>query len=218
MSRGKQARFAKNTEAKNLLEPGKEGFDTIKGNWKKDFFKNDKPITLEMGCGRGEYTVGLGRIFSDRNFIGIDIKGSRICNGSQIALNEGIDNVGFLRTHILFLSDLFENNEVDEIWVTFPDPRPKDRDIRKRLISPRYLDLYRSVLKKGGIVHLKTDNKDLYDYSLELVKEQGLNVLANTDDLYASHLLDDHHGLQTTYEKRYISEGFKINYLKFELS
>lgn len=218
MSRGKQARFAKNTEAKNLLEPGKEGFDTIKGNWKKDFFKNDKPITLEMGCGRGEYTVGLGRIFSDRNFIGIDIKGSRICNGSQIALNEGIDNVGFLRTHILFLSDLFENNEVDEIWVTFPDPRPKDRDIRKRLISPRYLNLYRTVLKKGGIVHLKTDNKDLYDYSLDLVNEQGLKVLANTDDLYASHLLDDHHDLQTTYEKRYIAEGFKINYLKFELS
>ena len=218
MSRSKQVRFEKNVKAKNLLQPGKEGFDTIKGNWKKEFFKNDKPITLEMGCGRGEYTVGLARIFPERSFLGIDIKGSRICSGSQIALEEGIENVGFLRTHILFLSELFENNEVDEIWVTFPDPRPKDRDIRKRLISPRYLNLYRTVLKKGGIVHLKTDNKDLYDYSLDLVNEQGLKVLANTDDLYASHLLDDHHDLQTTYEKRYIAEGFKINYLKFELS
>ena len=217
MSRNKQARFKKNTEAKNLLEPSKPGFDTIKGNWNKNFFPEAKPITLEMGCGRGEYTVGLGRVFPERNFLGIDIKGSRLCYGSQIALDEGIDNVGFLRTQILFLSDLFENDEVDEIWVTFPDPRPRDRDVRRRLISPRFLDLYRTVLKKDGIVHLKTDNKDLYDYSLALVKEQGLKILEQTDDLYESHLLDHHHGLQTTYEKRYLEQGIKINYLKFEL-
>lgn len=216
--RGKLERFAHNETNPLVVQPLKDSYTTVKGNWNTDFFKNKQPIVLELGCGNGSYTVGLGKIFTDKNFIGVDIKGSRMYNGALEALETKMPNIAFLRTHILLIENFFEAQEVDEIWVTFPDPRPKESDEKRRLISPRFLDLYRKILKKGGIVHLKTDNFPLYEYVLELIKSQNLEILIATDDLYNSPYLNDHFGVQTTYEKKYLQAGFKINYLKFKLT
>lgn len=211
-------RFAQNKERHNVIETGKEIFEKIKGNWHRDYFKNDHPITLELACGRGEYTVGLARVFPERNFIGIDIKGDRIWKGSGIALEEGMDHVAFLRTQILMIERFFEKGEVDEIWITFPDPRPKDRDEKRRLTHPRFLELYRSVLKPGGTVHLKTDNTGLFEYSLEVLEQEGgIRDLVYTRDLYKSDMLANHHGIRTRYEKKFHEKGEDIKYLKFSL-
>ncbi len=214
--KSKLERFRQNTERRNVIEPGKPVFDQIKGKWQTMHFENDHPITVEMGCGRGEYTVGLGKLFPERNFVGIDVKGSRIWKGSSIADAEGLDNVAFLRIRILDIDKYFEEGEVDEIWVTFPDPRPKLRDVKRRLTSPRFLDLYKKVLKKGGTVHLKTDNHELFEYSLEVLKErEDIDGLLYTFDLYQSDLLPLHHGLQTRYEQMFVAEGKTIKYLQF---
>ena len=200
-----------------VLEMGKPLFEEIKGKWHETYFKNKKPIVLELGCGRGEYTVGLAEKFPDYNFIGIDIKGNRLWVGAEQAKAAQMPNVAFLRTQILLLEKFFEKGEVEEIWVTFPDPRLKDSDEKRRLISPRFLDIYRKVIKPEGLVHLKTDCKPLYDYALDLVLGQDLGVLSATDDLYNSEWVSDHFGLKTTYEKKYLEQGIKINYLRFKL-
>ncbi len=218
MSRiNKLERFAENAKAKNVIEQGKDIYKTIKGNWRKEYFKNDNEIVVELGCGTGAYSLGLAKQYPNKNFIGVDIKGSRIWQGSQQALEEGMDNVAFLRCQILYIQEFFEKGEVDEVWVTFPDPRMKDRDERKRLISPRFLNLYKDFLKENGIVHLKTDDQALYEYSDNLVKELGLDVIASTNDLYESEYLSLTHGIQTAYEKRFLAEGKKITYLRFRL-
>ena len=149
MSRSKKAKFAHNVIAENVIEPGKDLYDKIKGNWNKTYFKNSNPIILEVGCGKGEYTVGLASKFSDKNFIGADIKGDRICMGSKKALASELKNVGFIRTQIQQIENFFEPNEIDELWITFPDPRPKDRDIKRRLTSPSFMKIYNSLLKEG---------------------------------------------------------------------
>ncbi|MGB3183462.1 MAG: tRNA (guanosine(46)-N7)-methyltransferase TrmB [Cyclobacteriaceae bacterium] len=211
-------RFAQIKERHNVIEIGKDIFETIKGNWHREYFKNENPVTLELACGRGEYTVGLARVFPERNYIGIDIKGDRIWKGSGIALEEGLENVAFLRTQILMLDRFFEKGEVDEIWITFPDPRPKDRDEKRRLTHPRFLALYRSVLKPGGLVHLKTDNTGLFEYSLEVLQqEEHVRDLVYTRDLYNSDMLGDHHGIRTRYEKKFHEKGEDIKYLKFHM-
>ena len=214
--KSKLERFRQNTERRNVIEPGKPIFEQIKGKWQEMYFKNGHPITVEMGCGRGEYTVGLARLFPERNFVGVDVKGSRIWKGSSIADAEGLDNVAFLRIRILDIDKYFAEGEADEIWITFPDPRPKDRDVKRRLTSPRFLDLYKKVLRKGGKVHLKTDNQALFEYSHEvLAARNDVTDLRTTFDLYQSDLLPLHHGLQTRYEQMFVAEGKTIKYLQF---
>lgn len=215
MGRKKLMRFADNEQAENVLQAGKPLFEHIKGNWHEVFFKNQQAIVLELGCGRGEYTVGLAKHYPEKNFVGIDIKGSRLWKGSQIAIEEGLKNVGFLRIHIQNLQDYFAAQEVSEIWITFPDPRPRDSDEHRRMTHPRFLAMYREILQPEGIVHLKTDNRPLFEYTLEILKQEGVKDLVHTFDLYQSELNEAHLGIKTTYEAKFTAMGFDINYLRF---
>jgi len=217
MGRSKLAKFEVIAERENVIQAGDELYEQIAGRWGELQFENNNPIVLEIGCGRGEYTVGMGRMFPDKNFIGTDIKGARIWKGSTMAMEEELDNVAFLRTFIEQIEAHFAAGEVDEIWITFPDPRPRDRDIKRRLTAPRFLDMYRRILKPGGIVHLKTDNLGLYEYTLEVLSERSQEIknLMHTADLYASELQEHTMGIYTTYEKRYLAEGISIKYLQF---
>lgn len=216
MSRVKLERFAQNASRADIVEPGKETYQQLTGRWQADFFGNPNPITLEMGCGKGEYTVGLAERYPDRNFLGLDIKGDRIWRGSTRAEALGLRNVGFLRTRAETLADHFAPGELDEIWITFPDPRPRDRDIKRRLTSPRFLALYRQVLRPGGLVHLKTDSDLLFDYTLELLQAQQAPNLVFTKDLYqTTDLLPHAYDIQTTFERKYRERGVPIKYLHF---
>jgi len=215
----KLERYRQNEERRNVIQKGKPIFEKVKGKWQELYFKNEKPLTIELGCGRGEYSVGLARLFPERNFIGIDIKGARIWKGSKIADEENLENVAFLRIHILEIENFFEEGEVDEIWITFPDPRPKKGDAKKRLTHSRFLDMYRKILRKGGKVHLKTDNDGLFDYAMEVVQaRKDIEILAHTHDLYHSELNALHHGLKTRYEEMFTEEGHSIKYLQFQFA
>jgi tRNA (guanine-N7-)-methyltransferase len=220
MGKNKLRRFAENLEFPHLLQPKLEfplQDQPMKGNWHKEFFKNNDPIVLELGCGRGEYTVNLAERFPDKNFIGIDWKGARLWKGAKDSFTTGMKNVGFLRIQIQTISAFFAENEVEEIWITFPDPQLQQSRIRKRLTSPRFLDLYRKFLKKDGVINLKTDSRPLYDYTLEVIAEQGLKIHKQTDNLYASPLADEILSIKTTYEKMWLKEGLPICYVQFEL-
>jgi tRNA (guanine-N7-)-methyltransferase len=215
--RKKLRRFQENENRENILQPGKPLYDQIKGNWSKSFFKNDKPITIELGCGDGEYSVGLARINPDRNYIGIDLKGDRLYQGSSLAIKEGLTNVGFLRTQIHMLDKFFEENEVDEVWLTFPDPRPKIGDEKRRLTFPRFLESYKRVAHAESWFKFKTDSTSLFDYTLEVLETRfPVRNLQFTHDLYHSEMLAEHHGIQTKYEKIWSAKGEKIKYLKFQ--
>ncbi len=215
MSRKKLVRFNENEANPNVIQAGKPTFETIKGNWNAEQFKDNNPIVVELACGRGEFTVGLARNFPSQNFIGVDIKGSRIWKGSSIATNEGIENVAFLRTQIELLDDFFAENEVSELWITFPDPYPREGDEKRRLTSPRFLEMYKSLLKKEGVIHFKTDNTGLFEYTLELFQSrEDLEIIGFTHDFYHSEWKDDHFGIQTRYEKMFSDKGEKIKYLK----
>jgi len=216
MGRRKLDKFKDNDQSDYVIQPGKDIFENIKGKWRETYFRNDNPLILELACGRGEYTIGLARVFPERNFVGVDIKGPRIWRGMKIAEEKSLRNVGFLRGHIQNLEDFFEENEVDGIWITFPDPRPKGRDERRRLTHERFLEMYGKILKPGGWLRLKTDNEGLFDYSLEVLSNWN-NVLdlEYTSDLYNSELLKDHYGIKTTYEKKYLEDEIPIKYLKF---
>ena len=212
----KQERFRIIEESPNVIEPSKPLFQVIKGQWRAAYFGNTNPITLELACGRGEYSVGLARLFPRRNFIGVDIKGERIWKGSSIALLENLQNVCFLRTHILMIESFFEAGEVNEIWLTFPDPRPRKRDIKRRLTSPRYLDIYKRLLQSGSFVRLKTDNTQLYEYTLEQVQlRSDIAELAFTADVYDSDLKKECFDIKTRYEQEFAEKGEKIKYLRF---
>ncbi len=216
MGRKKLQRFAENDESRNVIQEGKPIFETIKGNWGSYQFENQNPLVVELACGRGEFAVGLAREYPNQNFVGVDIKGSRIWKGSSIANEENLQNVAFLRTQILFLFRYFEADEIDELWITFPDPFPRDGDEKRRLTSPRFLELYKPLLKKEGIVHFKTDNTGLFDYTLELIQiREDCRVLGYAHDFYTSEFRDDHHGIKTRYEKIFSDKGEKIKYLKF---
>lgn len=216
MSRQKMARFADNARRDNVIEPGKELFEKIKGKWHEQYFKNSNDITLELACGRGEYTVGLARIFPDKNFIGIDVKGDRIWKGSGIAIEEELSNAAFLRVHILELTSFFEPGEVSDIWITFPDPRPKDRDEKRRITNPRYLDLYKALIKPGGTIFFKTDNTGLFEYTLEELKgREDVENLTYTFDLYHSELKPECYDIRTRYEQKFNEQGNDIKYLRF---
>lgn len=216
MSRKKLVRFAQNEANPNVIQAGKPLFETIKGNWHEVQFQNQNPIVVELACGRGEFTVGLGREYPEQNFIGVDIKGSRIWKGSSTATAEGLRNVAFLRTQIQNLDQFFDEGEIAELWITFPDPFPRDGDEKRRLTSPKFLDMYKPMIKENGLVHFKTDNTGLFDYTLELVtSREDIEVLAFTHDFYQSDMRDDHHGIKTRYEKMFSDKGEKIKYLKF---
>lgn len=187
----------------------------LKGRWAKDFFGNDKPLVLELGCGKGEYTVGLARQFPDKNFIGIDIKGARMHKGAEQALKEGLKNAAFVRTRIELIASFFGKGEVDELWLTFPDPQMNKT--RKRLTSCRFLQLYAGFLKPGGLLHLKTDSRFLYSYTREVARHNKLTIVNDYDDLYHSGLEDEILGIRTYYEERFMAHNLPIKYFSFLL-
>ena len=188
------------------------GFD-MRGKWNEKFFHNNNPIVLELGCGKGEYAVGLARRYPNKNFIGVDIKGARMWTGASEAKAEGIENVAFLRTHIELITHFFAPGEVSEIWITFPDPQMKKT--RKRLTSTRMLELYREILTENGIIHLKSDSPFLYTYTRAMVQENKFPILIDTDDLYNSGIDDDILGIKTFYEQQWLERGKSIKYIKF---
>ncbi|PQA58212.1 tRNA (guanosine(46)-N7)-methyltransferase TrmB [Siphonobacter curvatus] len=218
MSRQKLHFFAHNAQTDNVLEPPKPLFYAIKGHWHDQFFKNENPLIVEIGCGKGEYTVGLGKVFPDKNFVGVDMKGDRMARGSKQAIHAGLTNIGFLRTIVQDVELYFAPNEVDELWVTFPDPRPRNRDIKRRLTHPRFLRMYASMLKEGGIFHLKTDSDSLFDYTLETLQAFGCENLIYTRDLYQSELNMRHFGIKTRYETLFYEQGYSIKYLSCNLT
>ncbi|MFP4090225.1 MAG: tRNA (guanosine(46)-N7)-methyltransferase TrmB [Cyclobacteriaceae bacterium] len=213
--KNKLDRFKENAERWNVVEPGKEVFETIKGRW-NTFFGNEHPLIFELGCGRGEYTVGLARRFPENNYVGVDVKGARIWKGSGIALEEGLNNAAFLRIRILEIEEYVAENELSEIWITFPDPRPKKRDIKRRLTSQRYMDAYKKILKPGGRVHLKTDNTPLFEFTLDLLRTRvDVDNLEFTFDYHASEYALELPDITTKYEKQFMQKGEKIKYLRF---
>lgn len=193
----------------------REGVFPLRGRWHTDYFHNDNPIVLELGCGKGEYTVGLAGRFPDKNFIGIDIKGARMWSGARRAEAEGMSNVAFLRTSIELLESFFAPGEVAEIWITFPDPQMKK--VRKRLTGSRFLEMYRRVAVPGATIHLKSDSPFLYTFTRELVGHNSLEVVVDTDDLYHSDLCSDILSIRTFYEQQWLARGLTIKYLAFRL-
>lgn len=187
----------------------------LRGKWHKEYFGNDNPIVLELGCGKGEYTVGLAGRYPEKNFIGVDIKGARIWSGASAAERNGMKNVAFIRTEIESIDRFFSSGEVSEIWITFPDPQM--RKVRKRLTSSRFLSLYRDILNPGGVINLKTDSPFLYIFTSRLVKENSLTVLRDSDDLYGSGSADPVTSIKTYYEQQWLSRGKKIKLLSFSL-
>lgn len=213
MGKDKLRRFAEISTFSNVvqLDAGKP----FKGKWASEFFKNENPVVLELACGKGEYTVNLGRLFPQKNFIGIDYKGNRIWRGAKTALEDGVNNVGFLRIQIETILDYFGEGEIDEIWITFPDPQPQISREKKRLTSPRFLEKYKQILRPEGPINLKTDNDDLHAYTAEKIGELGLKLHVKTEDLYNSEFADEVLSIKTYYEKKYLQDNKNINYLKF---
>lgn len=213
MGKDKLRRFAEITAFENVIEL--EDGKSLKGQWSNGQFKNNNPVVLELGCGKGEYTVNLARLFPDVNFIGIDYKGNRIWRGAKTAIEDHIPNVAFLRIQIENLLDYFGSNEVSDIWITFPDPQPQVSREKKRLTSPRFLGMYKKILKETGSIHLKTDSDSLYEYTFDKVSSPEFNVHINTSDLYNSQYADEVLSIKTYYEKKYLASNKNINYLKF---
>lgn len=188
----------------------------LKGKWTSEFFNNNNPLILELGCGKGEYTVGLARQNSSTNFIGIDIKGSRMWRGAKTAVEEELKNVGFIRTRIGLINSFFGNEEVSEIWITFPDPQPKK--YYKRLTSTRFLGYYQQFVKNDGFINLKTDSVELYTYTKQLIELNNIELVTDTDNLYESDLVDETLSIKTFYEQQWLEQGKPIHYLRFKLN
>ncbi|WP_039053632.1 tRNA (guanosine(46)-N7)-methyltransferase TrmB [Sphingobacterium sp. T2] len=216
MGKDKLRKFAEVATFKNVvqLDAGKD----YKGQWASKFFDNNNPVILELACGKGEYTVNLAKLFPDKNFIGIDYKGNRIWRGAKTALEEGIDNVGFLRIQIETILEHFDENEISEIWITFPDPQPQQSREKKRLTHPRFLERYKFILKEDGILHLKTDNDGFYAYTLEQIDNLGYHKIKETTDLYNSDLVDEVLSIKTYYEKKYLAVDKNINYVQWQFN
>lgn len=219
-SKNKLKRFAENASFSNVVQPTREevikGF-RYRGDW-ASFFGNDRPIVLELGCGKGEYAVGLAQRYPDKNHIGVDIKGARFWRGAKTALEQGLPNVAFLRSQIDLVDLLFAPGEVEEIWLTFPDPQIKYKRRKHRLTNPDFLEKYRKILKPGGMVHLKTDSEFMHGYTLGLLQGLGHKVLYANHDVYTnSGSPDDVLDIQTFYEKQYLEKGKPITYVRFSL-
>lgn len=189
----------------------------MKGNW-KTFFKNDNPITLELACGKGEYSVGLGKMYSNRNFIGIDIKGNRIWRGAKTAIDENLSNIAFVRTEIDVITNYFNPNEINEIWITFPDPQLRLSKAKKRLTHPKFLRLYQQFLQKDGLVHLKTDSPNLYQFTKTVIELYGIELLVDYNDAYNQPNITEELQIKTHYEQLDIANSNRIHYLQFKLN
>ena len=213
--RNKLERFRENTGRRNVVEPGKPVINNIKGNW-RSFFDNEHPITFELGCGKGAYTVGLARLYPEQNFVGVDVKGARLWVGSTQAEEETLTNVAFLRIRLLDIDRYVAPGEAAALWITFPDPRPRDRDAKRRITSTRFMDLYRQILRPGGVVHLKTDNQLLFDFTLDSLRERNdVLDLEHTHDLYTSSMYGVEQQITTDYEQKFRAQGKQICYLRF---
>lgn len=219
MARKKLAHYQFSEQADNVLQRGKPLYSQIKGNWNNLYFNNQSPIVVELACGKGEYTVGLGQKFPEKNFIGVDIKGDRIARGSALATEQNLSNVAFLRAGIQYSDEFFEAGELSEIWLIHPDPQVRDRNEKDRLTNPSFLAKYAGFLKKEGMFFLKTDSTFLYDYTLQTIADSpDFRLIEHTDDLYQSHLLDEHHGVRTHYEGIFTAKGYTIKYIKAQLA
>lgn len=212
-SKSKLQKFAELANNPIVLE--KNPF--LKGRWNTDFFKNTHPIIIELACGKGDYTLGLAKLFLDKNFIGVDIKGNRIWSAARIAGIENLQNVGFIRDQIDHLGDYFETGEVEEIWITFSDPFPRDGDAKRRLTSKKFLSIYKYILKEGGVIHVKTDSDLLYNFTKEMLQEFPSVIMKDYDDVYALNKNEELHGIQTYYEKMHLKDNRTIKYLCFQL-
>ena len=207
-------------EFSNVFQPTFEELKTgfsIKGKWKSDIFKNNYPLVLELGCGKGEYSLGLARKFPNKNFLGIDVKGSRMWKGAIDALNERMSNVAFLRTRIEFIEYCFAENEVDEIWITFPDPQIKKKRAKNRLTHPKFLRLYSSIMQDNGLIHLKTDSQFLHGYTLGIIQGHQHFLEDAEHDVYNAVLERENMDIKTHYEKLFLEKNMPISYLRFRL-
>jgi len=221
LGKNKLARWAEMKGFDHVIEPSFEEVfrkdHSLKGRWHSEWFGNSNPIVLELGCGKGEYTVAMASGRPDRNFIGIDIKGARMWRGARESHRMQLTNAAFLRTRIEFTGSFFAPGEIDEIWLTFPDPQPKRKREKKRLSGPHFLNLYRQYLRDGGLVHLKTDNRELYDYTLAVAETNGLERVTAVTDLYKEKPGDPLLSIRTHYEEMFLKEGSPITYLSFIL-
>lgn len=220
-SKNKLKRFKENETFRNVIQPSREevtkGFGH-KGKW-NDFFGNNNPIVVELGCGKGEYTIGLARKEPNKNYIGIDIKGARFWKGAKTALEEGLDNVAFVRTQIELVDLIFGENEISEIWITFPDPQIKYKRTKHRMTNQAFLEKYKTVLKPKGLVNLKTDSEFMHGYTLGLLHGLGLEVVYANHDVYKNEgSPDEVLGIQTFYENQYLEKGKPITYIQFRVN
>ena len=221
-SKNKLRRFRENEEFSNVIQPSREELTNeeypLRGKWNKDFFKNEQPIVLELGCGKGEYSVALAQANPHKNFIGIDIKGARFWRGAKTALEENLENVGFVRTQIELIDRLFADGEIDEIWITFPDPQIKYKRTKHRLTNTEFLQKYKKILKKEGVVNLKTDSEFMHGYTLGLLHGEGHKVLHANHNVYKNtYSPKEVTGIQTFYEKQYLEQGKPITYIQFKI-
>lgn len=215
MGKDKIRKFSEINDFGNVyqLEEG----EALKGKWAFQHFKNTNPIVLELACGKGEYSVNMAKLFPEKNFIGIDLKGNRLWRGARTGVDEGIANLAFLRIQIEDIVAFFGPGEVDEIWITFPDPQPQDSREKKRLTFPGFLNKYKQILKPGGMINLKTDNDGLYQYTVQTVKDLGLPCYKSTDQLYKSEFANEVLCIKTHYERIYLKNDKNINYIQFSL-
>ncbi len=221
-SKNKLKRFKENETFTNVFQPTREEVVgdqfPLKGKWSCDFFKNDNPIVLELGCGKGEYSVGLAEKFPNKNFIGIDIKGARFWRGAKTAVESGMNNVAFVRTQIELINHIFAENEVSEIWITFPDPQIKYKRTKHRMTNAEFLDRYKKILKPSGLMHLKTDSEFMHGYTLGLLHGLGHEVIYANHNIYKNEGAPaEVTGIQTFYESQYLEVNKPITYIKFRI-
>lgn len=221
-SKNKLRRFRENEQFDNVVQPSREELTQdnypLKGKWQSDFFKNNNPIVLELGCGKGEYSVALAQVYPEKNFIGVDIKGARFWRGAKTGIEENISNLGFIRTQIELVDHIFAENEIDEIWITFPDPQIKYKRTKHRLTNSEFLQKYKYILKPEGIVNLKTDSEFMHGYTLGLLHGEGHEILHANHDVYKNvYSPKEVTGIQTFYEKQYLEQGKPITYIQFKI-
>lgn len=221
-SKNKLKRFKENETFANVVQPKRDeslsGQFPLKGKWRTDFFKNDNPIVLELGCGKGEYTIGLAKKFPNKNFIGIDIKGARLWRGAKTAVEENMPNVAFVRTQIELLDGIFAEGEISEIWITFPDPQIKYKRTKHRMTNPAFLALYKKLLAPDGVVHLKTDSEFMHGYTIGLLQGLGHEIQYANHNIYHNEgAPEEVTGIQTFYEQGYLELNKAITYLRFKI-
>ena len=221
-SKNKLKRFKENDTFGNVFQPTREEVVSdqfsLKGKWNQDYFKNNHPIVLELGCGKGEYSVGLAEKYPNKNFIGIDLKGARFWRGAKTAVENGLKNVAFIRTQIELINHIFNENEVDEIWITFPDPQIKYKRTKHRMTNSEFLKLYKKVLKTEGVINLKTDSEFMHGYTLGLLHGEGHEVIYSNHNVYVNEgSPEEVTGLQTFYEKQYLEINKAITYIRFKI-